>query len=295
MSKNNEVPVQFTDGPDSHTHLLRALQFLGTSVPKKITIAWQAARAAAWAWKRGTCLDLIGAVVMARNHLNETLRYDADVPGRDKAIEGAQSRLDDRQALLDAVPEEAERWKMIEARRMRKQSFENAQVVLLRLRGEQKPVAIEDVRYVAELRQQVVADEQALRQEGKVRKALHDDAERALDDLRFLIVDTLTDRLNAITKAGADAIGKDAAIYFEYRELLQKDAPKFQRALMEAKVIQEIGRDLGAEFDLVAAFSQHFPAKDKTARDLIEAVILGEKIQMGSRRQDSADLLTMEV
>jgi hypothetical protein len=287
MSKVNEVPSQFPWPTDPH--IPRALHFLGEKLPKEITSAWQKARAAEWAWVKGTSLNLSATVAQAQNHLNEVLRFDADVPGRERAVQSSQRILDNAKALLEAVPEESQRLRVLADRREHKAAFDSAQTGLLRKRAESKPVAIEEVRHVAELRQQVLADEASLREEGKQRLLLREAADKALDDLRSVIVDTLVERLNVISKEGASAIGRDAGIYAEFRELLDRDAPKFKKALLEAKVIRDLARDLHADLDLVAAFAQHFPKRDQVARDLMESVILGDSIKLGRREEPGSD------
>jgi len=291
MSKGNQIqiPSQFTGGPDSDSHIGRALKFLGTKTPKEITLAWQEARAAEWAWVRAASLNLADAVTLCKNMLAERLRYDPDVVGRAEAIASSQRLLDTALALLEAVPEEAERWRVLRERQEHKKSFDSAQTTLARMKAEQKSIAIEDVRHVATLRAQVIADEDSLRLEGKQRLAMRESADAALDSLRTTIVDALVSRLDVISKEAASAIGKDAEIYFEYRDLLDKDAPRFRKALMEAKVIQDLARNLGKPLDLVVAFQNHFPKKDQVARDLVESVILGDTIRLGSRDRNSGD------
>src|SRR2546426_9122979 len=98
MSKVNEIPSQFTGGPDSDSHICRALQFLGAKTPKEITVAWEEARRAAWAFVKGTSLNLTDTVTFCKNMLAERIRYDDTVPGRAKAIESAQRLLANAQA-----------------------------------------------------------------------------------------------------------------------------------------------------------------------------------------------------
>src|SRR5882724_550782 len=75
----NEIPPQFLGGPDSNPNIVRALQFLD-KVPAKIRTAWEKAREAAWAWKKGSSLDLAAEVARRTNHLSERLRMaDGDL------------------------------------------------------------------------------------------------------------------------------------------------------------------------------------------------------------------------
>jgi hypothetical protein len=289
---SNEIPSQFKGGPESDPHIVRAFAYLGNKIPTKIRTAFQKAREAEWAWKKGSSLDLTAQVVSYKNHLNERIRH-ADGDMTDKAVLSAMRLLADAQALLDAVPEEAERLNALREFQEHKRELESAKATIIRMEAEfrttGKKVTIDDRRAFKALRVRGAEDDLARRKALKRKEALRDAAEAALDNLKVLLVEALIEVLDESAKSAAKAIGTDAEHYAEDLTLLMEDVPEFTRALMEAKTIQSLARSLGAELDLVVAFQNPFSKKNTIARDLVERAILGNSIKLGNRDQKSGD------